>query len=198
MKRNASPWGIYAAVFLLMAVVSVGVYYYGGGGRPAPEQTVGPATRPHPPSAQPAEKGVRIEGGEVVEKDEQGRMLWRVRADGKITYDDKTNVLRGSDIEFEVARQGQPAVKVQATDFVADYAGRRIEFANGVGAVLTDQSGDFQVEKLEYHMTTQKLIGTGGVKLRHGAYVASADRLVVDIKNGQTRLHGDVLLARRL
>ncbi len=197
MKSGGSPWVTYLAIVVLMAAVSAGVYYYTSTRPPAPEETALPAAGPEQQTQQPAKKGVRIEGGEVVEKDAQGRVLWRVRADGEITYDDKTELLRGSDIEFEVNVEGQPAVKVQARQFVADYAGRRIEFAEGIGGELLDGSGDFRVGALEYQMSTQKLIGSGGADFNRGHYTAGADRIVVDMKNRQIRMHGNVSLARR-
>ncbi len=197
MKTAGSPWGIYIGIILLVAAVSAGVYYYTSARTPSPGDIALPPVEAGEQSQKAAEQGVRIEGGEVVEKDEQGQVLWRVRAAGEITYDDKAKVLRGSDIEFEVNLQGQPTVKVQAPRFIADYAGRRIEFGDGVGGAMVDGSADFQVEKLEYQMNTQKLVGRGGAKFNRGHYSATADRIVVDMKNRQIRMHGNVLLARR-
>ena len=113
-----------------------------------------------------------------------------------MTYDDKADVVRGTDIEFEINREGKPSIGIKAPSFKADYGAKLVTFSQGVSGELLDASGDFSAPHLEYQLTTEKLIGTGGVKLHRGHYSAGADKLVVDTRNRQIRMSGNVRLER--
>jgi hypothetical protein len=197
MNPPINTRAIYLAVIVAIALVSAGIYFYTRATVPSGEtlKSTPPETRKTPD--EPADRGVSIQGGEIIEKDEEGRVLWRVKADGDLTYDDKTEVVEGANIEFEINRRGKPSIGINAPSFKADYAAKVVTFPEGVSGRLLDAPGDFSVERLEYQWTTAKIIGTGGVRFHRGHYSAGADQLVVDINNPEVRMHGNVKLTRR-
>jgi len=196
MKQPISTWAIYLTVIVAIVLVSAGIYFYTRATVP-PDEAIRPAaTETQTPQAEAADKGVHIRGGEIVQKDEEERVLWRVRADGDMTYDDEADVARGTDIEFEINRQGKPSIGIKAPSFKADYGAKLVTFSQGDSGELLDASGDFSAPHLEYQLTTEKLIGTGGVTLHRGHYSAGADKLVVDMRNRQIRMSGNVRLER--
>jgi hypothetical protein len=194
-----SPWIIYGAILLLVAVVSVAVYYHTAWeAQSGPvETTILPGTEQEDAGSVSTPRGVRVEGGEVEQRDEQGSLMWRVRASGDLMYDDRDRLLRGTDVEFDVLAQDQPAVSLRAPRLLARDDGKRIEFAEGISGTSQDHNSAFEVQQMEYLAEIQKLVGTGGVVLRQGDYLISADQLVIDVKNRQTRLRGNVSVARR-
>ncbi len=197
MKPPAKTWAVYVIIIVAIALVSAGIYLYTRAIVP-PDEAMRPApAETQKPQLEPADKGVNIRGGEIVQKDEDGRVLWRVKAEGEMTYDDKADVVRGTDIEFEINRQGKPSIGIKAPSFKADYAAKLVTFPQGVTGELLDAPGDFVASRLEYQLTTEKLIGTGGVELHRGSYSAGADKLVVDVRNREIRMHGNVRLSRR-
>ncbi len=189
-------WFAVALVLAAVVLISMGIYY--GSHRFAPPiEDIIPPEEPAKPEDTLSGKGVRIEGGEVTEKDEHGVVLWSVRADGEITYDETNELLRGKDVAFVVNLQGQSAMNIEAPEFSADYHTGRIIFTKGVAGSMADKSGEFSVQRLEYQTNIKKLTGTGEAKFRKGLYTASADTIVFDLTNRQTRLHGNVKLSRR-
>ncbi len=196
MKPPAKTWAIYVIIIVALGLISAGLYLYPRALVPPAEAMQPAPAEPQKPQVEPAHKGVSIRGGEIVQK-EDGRVLWRVKAKGEMTYDDKADVVRGTDIEFEINREGKPSISIKAPSFEADYAAKLVIFAQGVTGELLDAPGDFVASRLEYQLTTEKLIGTGGVELHRGGYSAGAHTLVVDTRSRQIRMHGNVRLSRR-
>ncbi len=197
MNPPINTRAIYLAVIVAIALVSAGIYFYTRATVPPDEVLDSLPIETKKPQAESADRGVSIRGGEIVQKDEEGRVLWRVKADGDMTYDDKADVVEGVNIEFEINRRGKPSIGIKAPSFKADYAAQLVTFPQGVTGKLLDAPGNFSAQHLEYQLTTAKLIGTGGVRFQRGHYSAGADQLVVDINNPEVRMHGNVNLTRR-
>lgn len=196
MKNTRRQWFSVGAVLVAVVLITVGIYYGSRFFAPPIEEVIVPEEADKPEDTM-ASKGVRIEGGKVIEKDEHGTVLWSVRADGDITYDETNQLLRGRDVAFVVNVQGQPAMNIKAPEFTADYDTGRLVFTKGVAGEMVDKSGEFSVQRLEYQTNVKKLVGTGGAQFRKGLYNASADTIVFDLINRQTRLRGNVKLSRR-
>ncbi|MFO7946372.1 MAG: hypothetical protein R6V19_06140 [Armatimonadota bacterium] len=203
MKLPERSWIIYPLVFILIAAVSYGIYRYTS--RPEAMRDIEVDEPPEvSQGAEPGEEaddgqGPRIvlEGGEWTQKDSQDRVLWHVKAGGEIAYDEDARQLTGDDIAFEVHRQGQPAVALEAPHFSADYEGQRLIFTEGVRGELVGRSEHFTIGTVVYEAANNKLVGSGGGEFEYGQYSARADTLVIDVKNQKTRLQGNVVLARR-
>jgi hypothetical protein len=201
MKRTDRTWILYVVVFILLAALSWGLYRYTastgataeGPVVPGPEQTQPPEDAP----AQEQEPKIVFEGGEWTKKDADGTLLWRVQAEGEIKYEEDRRRLEATGVALEVYRRGEPAVRIEAPKFIADYEGRRMTFQQGIHGELIGAVGRFSVNEIVYQSTNRKLVGTGGAEFIYGGYSARAETLVIDVKNAKTRLRGDVVLAGR-
>jgi len=158
----------------------------------APAQSVARAPAPKQ-SQQPA---IALKGGHMERRDPSGKLLWRVAADGEIEFDQANEVARGRDVKFEMVHEGKTPVIVKAPVFEANYKAQKLTFSEGVAGTLTDGSGSFRVNRLEYEFSTRKLIGTGGSKYIQGRYQATADTIVIDFPNKKARLRGNVKFTR--
>lgn len=201
MKRTDRTWILYAVVFLLLVAVSYGLYRYtasigttGEGPIPA-DVTQSQETGEQPPEDDAPK--IVFEGGEWTKTDADGTLLWRVKAEGEIKYEEDERRLRAAGIVFEVYRQGKPAVRLRAPQFLADYDGRRLTFEQGIRGELIGAVGHFTVNQIEYQAANNKLVGTGGAEFVYGGYSARAETLVIDVENAKTRLRGDVVLGGR-
>jgi|LSQX01.1.fsa_nt_gb hypothetical protein len=196
-----SPWVIYGAILLFVASVSTAVYYHTGWRvqSDSAETPQFPVAQSAADNIAPTPKGVRVEGGEVEQRDEEGTLLWRVRTSGELLYDDTSRQLRGSDVEFDVLAEGETTVSLNAPTLLADYDGKRVEFSSGVSGTAEDHNSSFEMQQMEYlaGADIQKLVGSGEVTLRRGDYLIRADQLVIDVKHRQMRLRGNVTVTRR-
>jgi hypothetical protein len=196
-----SPWVIYGAILLFVASVSTAVYYHTGWRvqSDSAETPQFPVAQSAADNLAPTPTGVRVEGGDDEQRDEEGTLLWRVRTSGELLYDDTSRQLRGSDVEFDVLAEGETTVSLNAPTLLADYDGKRVEFSSGVSGTAEDHNSSFEMQQMEYlaGADIQKLVGSGEVTLRRGDYLIRADQLVIDVKHRQMRLRGNVTVTRR-
>ena len=167
-----------------------------------PAAVVGPAEvqipETGPPSAEQALSelpDLTIEGAEVTRRD-HGNILWRLSAAGEFDYARDGQALRAQDIRWELMRQGQQNLIVEAPSFLASYPERTIRFSHGVTAYTADKSQFFEMPELVYQIDTEKLIAEGKVRFRYDQYQATANRLVIDNRAEQVRMSGGGYFAR--
>ncbi len=153
-----------------------------------PEETVEPGPQPKESVGQPQE--LQIEGTEVTQRDEQGNIIWQVRAAGQLNYDESSQTLQGEDIHWELMRAGREKLIVEAPRFAAQDKNQQINFSDGVQVYTESKSQIFAVSSLTYESDTQKLIGHGSVRFRVGNWEATGRRLVIDNRRQEVRLAG--------
>ncbi len=160
-----------------------------------PQQAIKPA---QPSIEQSIAKlpNLTIEGAQVTQRDETGRIIWQMSARGQFEYSENNEVLRAEDIRWELRRPGQDSLIVEAPRFVASYLERKITFSEGVSAYTPDRSQLFEMPHLVYQIDTEKLLAEGGVRFRYGHYRAAGRRLVIDNRAQQIRMSGGVHFAR--
>ena len=192
--------GLTIAVIAVLAGLAVAIVGIISARRPA--AVVGPAEVQIPETGQPSAEqalselpDLTIEGAEVTRR-VQGKVVWHLSTAGKFDYDRNTQALRAQDIRWELTRQGQENLIVQAPAFLASYPERTITFSQGVTAYTADKSQFFEMPELVYQTDTQKLIGQGRVRFRYGQYQAIANRLIIDNRAKEVRMSGGVRFAR--
>ncbi len=193
--------GLTIAVIAVLAGLAVAIAGIISARRPA--AVVGPAdvetAESNPPSPEQVVTelpDLTIEGAEYTRKDPDGNVIWRASAAGKFDYDRNTQALRAQDIRWELTRQGQENLIVEAPAFLASYPERTITFSQGVTAYTADRSQSFTMPELLYQTDTQKLIAQGRVRFRYGQYQAIANRLIIDNRAKEVRMSGGVRFAR--
>jgi LPS export ABC transporter protein LptC len=188
MLRNVS------IAVALLALLGAGLVWYArqANGRPGPpQQTLNSAqsgsTAKPPTAALPA----KATGGEIVQKDAAGQVLWRLKAKGSITGSKESGSLQADDITFETAGgQAGKAWTAKAPSASVSYGSKRIVFPRGVEARAKDGSLSFTADRAQYQMDTRKIVGQGEVKATFPAGTAQADRVTVDTVRGEVRFHG--------
>ena len=187
-------------VVVLVAIAAVIIGTRLSPGPPAvPEGMAQQTTESAQPSLEQAIaklQNLTIEGAQVTQRDEAGKIIWQVSAQGEFGYSEDNEVLRAEDIRWELMRQGQDSLIVEAPLFLASYPERKITFSEGVSAYTPDKSQLFEMSRLVYQTDTEKLFAEGGVRFRYGGYQATGNRLVIDNRAQQVRMSGGVYFAR--
>ena len=164
-----------------------------------PEEMPQQVTEPARPSIEQSItklQNLTMEGAQVTQRDEAGKIVWQVSAQGEFGYSEDNEVLRAEDIRWELTRPGQDSLIVEAPLFVASDPERKITFSEGVRAYTPDKSQLFEMPRLVYEVDTEKLLAEGGVRFRYGRYQATGNRLVIDNRTQQVRMSGGVYFAR--
>jgi hypothetical protein len=184
------------AVALLVVLATVGVIYYAvrhnGATSNGPQA---PVSVPKPAEEKPAPT-VDVQGAEIEQKGPTGKLEWKVKAGGKLSFDKDNQRAEGKNVKFQIIQADKSPVVVEAPVFEADYKNKKLIFTEGVKGELTNGLGRFSVARLEYDFATRKLLGSGGVQFYHMQYKAVADQIVVDTTNKKVRLRGGVRFAR--
>jgi len=142
--------------------------------------------------------GLSIKGAGVEQRDAQGKLQWRVTAGGQMGFDKQKQTVVGKQVRFEVIQQDKPTVVVRAPQFEADYRNRKLVFQQGVNGDLGQPGqGTFAVNRIDYDLSTGKLVGSGGAKFVRGQYSAEAPQIVVDTKTKHVRMSGGVTFTRQ-
>jgi LPS export ABC transporter protein LptC len=172
---------------LVLAVVAGALVWYA-------KHTAGPPPSPAPSGVPvaPPPKASRLSaaGGDIVQKDQSGKVLWRLKIAGSISGSEETGAVQARDITFETAAaQAGKAWTATAPGAYVDYGNRRITFAKGVKVHAQDGSLSFAADRVEYQMDTRKIVGDGDVRMTFLSGKVAAGRIVVDSANGEVRAH---------
>ncbi len=141
-----------------------------------------------PPSSTPP---VSATGGDIVQKDKTGAIVWRLKVAGSITGSEQSGSVEASDIAFQTAAvKGGKAWTAKAGSAYVSYGTSRITLTKGVRAQATDGSMSFTADHADYQMDTRKIVGEGNVKMTFPSGTATAARITVDTTRGEVRVHG--------
>ncbi len=173
--------GMVALVVALIGVVAVIVWVARQPRGPvSPDSAVKIPDKPTPP--------IEVSGGEIVERDEDGKILWRAKFGGVIEIDEQGRSLQHTDVVWELERDGVTDISVKAPVMRADYNARLLTFSEGVDITADDGAARFVVDDLRYEFDTDKLIGEGEVAFRYGGFALTGSRLVIDHANDKVRV----------
>ena len=180
MLRN-----VLIAVAILAVAGAVLVWYAKqAGGRPSQV----PHTAPVKPASTPP---VSAAGGDIVQKDKSGAVVWRLKVAGSITGSEQSGSIQANDITFESAAvKAGKAWTAKAGSAYVSYGKSRITFTKGVKAQATDGTFAFTADHADYQMDTRKIVGEGNVKMTFPSGTATAARVIVDTTGGEVRVHG--------
>jgi len=163
MRIRTGTWLVYVAVLCAVALVSFLIWHFSV----APEGDAGPAGPPADGGQEPepgAEKGLRVAGGELVERDAEGKIIWQVKADGEFTYDEKAGVARGSDVAFAVVLEDERDLRIGAPRFEVRYADNTATFTGGIMVGSRKPEAAFKAESATYDIKKHVLSATEGVR----------------------------------
>jgi len=192
------PLLVVAGVLLVLA----GVMYLAVRQPKAPPEAVAPAPpAPLVEAAKPqhpkAPTGLSLEGARIEQRDPEGQLEWSIVAQGDLEFDKDSQVVTGRAVSFEMTDKSRMPYLLQAPVVHADYAAKILTFDEGVTGRMADSSASFRVNHVTVNFSTQKLVGSGGVRFTHGQYLATAREIVVDPKAKKVRLRGGVRFERR-
>jgi len=134
-------------------------------------------------------------GIEIVEKDAEGNMLWRLKAAGAVEYDQLSRVVKARDVRWEYEYRGQPAIVIEAPEFAGNYGQRRLEFTQGVLIRTVDNQQTFNAQKVVYEFDSGKLL-MHSPRLTKGRYRFSGATGQIDVAARKVRLGGGVRAVR--
>lgn len=131
---------------------------------------------------------IEISGGEIVQRDADGEVLWRAKFGGAIEIDEQGRSLQHTDVVWELQRDGVTDLSVKAPTMRADYDAGLLVFGEGVDITADDGAARFVADDLRYELNTDKLIGEGEVAFRYGGFSLTGSRLVIDHANDKVRV----------
>ncbi len=164
MRGKAGIGLLYAAVFCAVALVSLLIWRFsiapaGDDGLPVP-----PVGGPGEDDRADAGKGVRVSGGELIERDAEGNIIWQVKADGEFTYDEKAGLARGRDVAFAAVLKDDRDLEISAPEFEVHYADKQATFTGGITITSRKPVAEFRADSATYDFQKQLLSATKGVK----------------------------------
>jgi hypothetical protein len=139
-----------------------------------------------------ASRAVGIEGATVEQRDTSGKLLWSIRAAGKMTVDDQGRAVTGDNVHWEMQRGNSQMLVLEAPKFEGDYIAARLKFTGGVTVSTDSGKTVFTAPVMTFEIDTRKVIAEGGVEIRQAPYQCAAPRLVFDDAAGEVRLSGGV------
>lgn len=191
MQRKVAWLAMAAAAAGLVAVILFAVVQMRR--PPAPEGPAVPAEGPQEQAAEEAKKpAIELSGAEVVRRDEQGEVIWRVAASGTMEFDEEQRAVRAEEVNWVLEKGGLGKLTLTAPVMDADYEGKRLLFSEGVAIESETKDASFSAERIEYQFDTEKLIGSGQVKVKRGGFTGTAPELVIDNRAKKVRLRGGV------
>lgn len=191
MRRTA---GWVALAVAAAGLVAVGVFAVVQMRAPqGPEGPAVPAEGTREPAAEESGKpAIELSGAEVVRRDEQGEVIWRVAASGTMEFDEEQRAVRAEEVNWVLEKGGLGKLTLTAPLMDADYEGKRLLFSEGVLIASDEEDASFRAERMEYQFDTEKLIGSGQVKVKRGGFTGTAPELVIDNRANKVRLRGGV------
>ncbi len=180
----------------VVVVFTVVLVWWATSTRPAPSNgdAARQALRQVPkPAAPKKHAALTVRGVDIEEKDAEGNLLWKLRADGNFSADKDKGTAWGEDVKWELLAKNGQHWQAEAPLTQIDYKTGQLEFSKGVKVHLTDKSVAFSAPRLLYQAGTRKLVADGPVTLTVKGMKLTVGRLVVDTRTKELRaqrVHG--------
>ncbi len=185
---------VVAMMVAALGLVAVAAFVVVQTRTPAPTET--PAAVAAEQARRTAEKAerakVEVSGTEVVRRDHEGKIIWRVASAGTLEFDEQQRAARAEGVKWVLEKSGLGSLTLSAPLMEADYEGRRLVFSKGVAIESGKQDASFSAKRIEYQFDTEKLLGSGKVKFNRGKFTGTARELVIDNRAKKVRLKGGV------
>ena len=189
MQRKVA---VVAMVVAALGLVVVAVFVVVQTRTPAPTET--PAAVAAEEARRTAENAARakveVSGTEVVRRDREGKVIWRVASAGTLEFDEQQRAVRAEGVNWVLEKSGLGDLALSAPLMEADYDTKRLVFSEGVTIESAKEDASFSAERIEYQFDTEKLVGEGKVEVRRGGFTGTARELVIDSRARKVRLKG--------
>jgi len=187
--RQYTAWVLLGAA--VAGVLAVVVFVVTRSRGPEPAESPETAAARAAARAERAERAkIEVSGTEVVRRDANGQVIWRVAAEGVLEYDEQQRAVRAEDVKWVLEKSGLGDLTLTAPLMEADYDSQRLEFSRGVAIKSDKEDASFSAERIEYQFDTEKLVGEGNVKVRRGGFTGTAREMVIDSRARKVRLKG--------
>ena len=133
-------------------------------------------------------RAVEVEGGTIEQRDPSGKLLWTIRAAGKLTVDEQGRAAVGDKVRWEMQRANQQTLLLEAPKFRGDYDANRLVFTDGVTVSTDGGKTNFTAPQMTFEIDTHKLVAEGGATVSRAPYQCTAQRAVFDDNLSQIRL----------
>lgn len=164
MKGRTGTWLLYVGVLCAVALVSFLVWRFSVAPAGDDDLPMPPADKPGQDEQAGEGKGVRVRGGELIERDAEGNIIWQVKADGEFTYDEKAGVARGKDVAFTVVLKDERDLNISAPGFEVHQADNQATFTGGIMVGSRKPEAAFKADSATYDMKQHVLSATKGVR----------------------------------
>jgi LPS export ABC transporter protein LptC len=142
-------------------------------------------------SQQRSGQRARIEMGEIIVAEPQGKRLWKASA--KVIewdYDRQLAALR--DVQCVFIDNDKPALEARAPVVTAYLKLRRVVLTGGVSARSVGTHTSLRADRLEWNVKDKEVYAVGNVKYVRGDFVITGSRLRADLALKRARLEGAV------
>ena len=189
MQRTVAVAAMVVAAAGLIAVIVFAVTQMG---KPQVAETPALPARAEPDQAseKAATYGIEVTGTEVVRRDREGNVIWRVSAEGTLEFDEEQRAARAEDVNWVLEESGLGKRALTAPLMEADYESKRLLFSEGVAIESEKEDASFSAERIAYEFDTEKLVGSGSVTVKRGKFTGTARELVIDSRARKVRLKG--------
>ncbi len=183
-----------AGVGLALAIVFIVIQ-----GRPGADRDGEAPGPPEDRASEPEKPEPRIEvtDTEVTVRDEEGTVIWRASFAGEIELDAQGRTARAERVHWRFEGKGFRELGLKAPLMEADYNRRLLAFSEGVSIQAEGGELVFSADAVQYQFDTHKLIGSGQVLMRSGAFLLTGDRLVIDNNTRKVRVRNATLRKER-
>jgi hypothetical protein len=198
--KQISPVWIAVAVAALLAAAAIA---YNTWGAKKANPTGVPKAEYRPPRAPERRTAegrrilgdVEITGPTIVRRDAKGNELWSAQTAGALEVSDEAQRVKASGVEWNLTR-GKDKITLKSELMEVGWSGGDVTFGGGID-IRTNQGRRFLAREARFQTGTEKIVCEGGVSWQAGRYDASADKLVIDVRNRKLRLRGHVKLVAR-
>ncbi len=164
MRIRAGTWMVYAALLCAVGLVSYLIWRFSVAAPIEDDFIATPTDDRSSAEAPDSDRGLRVRGGELIERDADGNIVWKVNAQGEFTYDEKSGVARGQDVAFAVVLGDERGLDIVAPEFEVSYSQNRAVFTGGVKVVSKQPQAEFEASRATYDIEKRVLTASDGVK----------------------------------
>ncbi|MBC7287502.1 MAG: LPS export ABC transporter periplasmic protein LptC [Armatimonadetes bacterium] len=181
-----------AITAVILLVLGAAAVVYWASARPrhiatgAPEQPN--KTEPAPQAGKQGKPQPSLEarGVEVERRDENGRLIWKLTAGGKLQADKARGEIFTQNVNWRLETKDK-VWTAQADEARLDEAARRLVLSGSVRVATEDRRMALEAENVTYQMDTKKIVLDGPVKMGVDGALATASRVVLDLNRRTMR-----------